>query len=152
MTRVAHGLDEVRALSGSDLGYSDWMEVSQDRINLFADAADDHQWIHVDPSRAADGPFGTTIAHGYLTLSLIIPFYKQLLSIEDTKMGLNYGFDKVRFPAPVKVGSKIRMGAKLAEVVDVAGDGVELRLDCTIEIDGSDKPAVVARVRLRQYA
>jgi acyl dehydratase len=152
MTRIVHGLDDLRALSGTDLGHSDWMEVTQDRIDTFADATDDHQWIHVDPDRAAEGPFGATIAHGYLTLSLIIPLYKQLLSVHDTKMGVNYGLDKVRFPAPVKVGSKIRMAARLDEVVDVAGDGVELRLDCAIEIEGSDKPAVVARVRLRQYA
>lgn len=152
MTRIVHGLDEVRALRGTDLGHSDWMEVTQDRIDAFAEATGDHQWIHVDPVRAADGPFGSTIAHGYLTLSLIIPFYKQLLSIRDTKMGVNYGFDKVRFPSPVKVGAKIRLAATLDDVVDVAGNGVELHLACTIEIDGSDKPAVVARVLLRQYA
>lgn len=152
MTHVAHGLDEVRALTGADLGHSDWLEVTQERIDAFAGATDDRQWIHVDPDKAAGGPFGSTIAHGYLTLSLIIPLYKQLLSIQDTKMGVNYGLDKVRFPSPVKVGSKIRLAAKLDEVVDVAGNGVELRLDCTVEIDGSEKPAVVARVLLRQYA
>lgn len=151
-TTIVHGLDELRALSGTDLGRTDWMPVTQDRVDTFADATDDHQWIHVDPERAKDGAFGGTIAHGYLTLSLVIPMFKQLLSIQGTRMAINYGLDKVRFPSPVRVDSKIRMHAVATEVVDVAGNGVEIRLDCTIEVDGSEKPALVARVLLRNYA
>src|SRR6185437_6372568 len=101
MPRTANGLDELRALAGTDLGYTDWLEITQDRVDTFADATDDHQWIHVDPERAATGPFGGTIAHGYLTLSLIIPLFNQLLEITGTSMSLNYGLDRVRFPSPV---------------------------------------------------
>src|SRR5579859_7853961 len=111
MTTVINGLDELKALAaGTDLGHTDWMEITQDRINRFADATDDHQWIHLDAERAAAGPFGTTIAHGYLTLSLVIPLFHDLLEISGISMGVNYGLDKLRFPSPVKVGSRIRLG------------------------------------------
>jgi acyl dehydratase len=148
---TANGLDEIKALAGKDLGKSAWLEVTQDRVNLFADATDDHQWIHVDTERAADGPFGATIAHGYLTLSLVIPLFHDLLEISGVSMSINYGLDKLRFPSPVKVGSKIRIGGVVAQVDDVPG-GVQLHVDLTVEIDGQDKPALVARGLYRHYA
>jgi len=151
MTITVNGLDEIKALAGTDLGASDWLEISQQRINLFADATGDHQWIHVDPERAKDGPFKTTIAHGYLTLSLIIPLFNDLLTIEGISMGVNYGLDKVRFPAPVPVGSRIRLTGKVDTVDDVRG-GVQLKVLFTVEIEGSDKPACVAEALYRQYA
>ena len=146
------GLAEVKELAGRDLGRSDWLEVTQDRVDTFADATGDHQWIHVDPERAKTGPFGGTIAHGYLTLSLVIPLFTELLEIRGVSMGINYGLDKVRFPNPVRVGSKIRLAATVAEVTDVAGNGVQMLLDFTVEIDGETKPACVARAVYRQYA
>jgi acyl dehydratase len=149
---TAHGLDEIKALAGRDLGHSDWLEITQDRVNAFADATGDHQWIHVDVERAAAGPFGGPIAHGYLTLSLVIPLFTELLEITGTTMSVNYGLEKVRFPSPVRVGSKIRLAAVVAEVTDVAGDGVQMVLDFTVEIDGGAKPACVARPVYRHYA
>ena len=146
------GLDELKALTGRDLGHSSWIEITQERISMFAEATGDHQWIHVDPDRARSGPFGATVAHGYLTLSLVIPLFGELLTIEGTRMGINYGLEKVRFPHPVRVGSKIRLAARVATVEDVAGNGVQLTLDFTVEIDGVAKPACVARVVYRQYA
>ncbi|MGP3964031.1 MaoC family dehydratase [Nonomuraea sp. 3N208] len=152
MTIVANGLDELKALAGQDLGHSGWLEITQERVNTFADATNDHQWIHVDPDKAKDGPFGGTIAHGYLTLALLIPLFNELLDIQGMKMSINYGLDKVRFPSPVKVGSKIRLAGKVAEVEDVPGDGVQMLLDFTVEIDGAAKPACVARAVYRHYA
>ena len=152
MTTIANGLEELKALAGTDLGRSDWLEITQERVNTFADATNDHQWIHVDPERAKDGPFGGTIAHGYLTLSLLIPLFNELLDIQGVKMSINYGLDKVRFPSPVKVGAKIRLAATVAEVADVPGDGVQMLLDFTVEIDGAAKPACVARAVYRHYA
>jgi acyl dehydratase len=152
MTTVANGLTELKALAGQDLGHTGWLEIAQDRVNLFAEATDDHQWIHVDPEKAKDGPFGGTIAHGYLTLALLIPLFNELLDIQGMKMSINYGLDKVRFPSPVKVGGKIRLAAKVAEVEDVPGDGVQMSLDFTVEIDGATKPACVARAVYRHYA
>jgi acyl dehydratase len=149
---TVNGLDEIKALSGKDLGHSDWLEITQDRVNTFADATDDHQWIHVDVAKAADGPFGGTIAHGYLTLSLVIPLFNDLLDIRGTRMSINYGLEKVRFPSPVRVGSRIRLAAKVAEVTAVPGDGVQMLCDFTVEIDGSGKPACVARTVYRHYA
>jgi acyl dehydratase len=145
------GLDELKALAGRDLGHSSWIEITQDRVNMFAEATGDHQWIHVDIDRARTGPFGGTIAHGYLTLALVIPLFGELLSIEGTRMGVNYGLDRVRFPSPVRVGAKIRLAAKVAAVEDVAG-GTQMALDFTVEIDGEGKPACVARAIYRQYA
>ncbi|WAP60270.1 MaoC family dehydratase [Streptomyces sp. S465] len=150
--RTATGLDEIKALAGADLGRTDWLQITQDRVNTFADATDDHQWIHTDPERAATGPFGGTIAHGYLTLSLIIPLFNQLLAIEGTSMSINYGLDKVRFPSPVKVGATIRLHGVVESVDEVRGNGVEMRLAFTVEIEGSDKPACVAQAIYRHYA
>ncbi|CAM5418499.1 MULTISPECIES: MaoC family dehydratase [unclassified Streptomyces] len=151
MTITVNGLDELKKLSGTDLGTSDWIEITQSRINTFADATDDHQWIHVDPARAAEGPFGTPIAHGYLTLSLFIPLFTELLDVQGVTTKVNYGLNKVRFPSPVKVGSRIRLVAKLAEVEEVPG-GVQIAVDGTIEIEGAPKPAAVLQSLSRFYA
>ena len=142
---------ELAGLAGRDLGFSSYREVTQQQVNTFADATDDHQWIHVDPERAAAGPFGAPIAHGYLTLSLAVAFWTELLDVSGVGTKVNYGLDKVRFPAPVKVGSRIRMSAVIASVEEVAG-GYQLTVDQTIEIDGGTKPAVVARGLYRFYA
>jgi len=152
MTTAVHGLEELKALAGADLGHTDWKQVTQDRVNTFADATDDHQWIHVDPERAATGPFGGTIAHGYLTLSLLIPLFGELLEIAGVRMSVNYGLEKVRFPAPVPVGAKIRLKGQVVSVDEVAGDGVQMVVDFAVEIEGSDKPACVARAIYRHYA
>ena len=152
MTQIATGLDELRALAGTDLGASEWFEVTQDRVNLFADATEDHQWIHTDPERAAEGPFGGAIAHGYLTLSLLIPLFNELLEVRGVRMSVNYGLEKVRFPSPVRVRGKIRLLGTVDSVEDVAGDGVHMALSFTIEIDGGTKPACVAKVLYRHYA
>jgi acyl dehydratase len=151
MTITVNGLDELKKLAGSDLGTSEWIEVTQERVNTFADATGDHQWIHVDPEKAAAGPFGAPIAHGYLTLSLFIPLFTGLLDVEGVSTKVNYGLNKVRFPAPVKVGSRIRLAAKLASVEDVPG-GVQIAVDGTIEIDGGGKPAAVLQSLSRFYA
>jgi acyl dehydratase len=147
---TVNGADEIKALAGRDLGASDWLEVTQERINTFADATGDHQWIHVDLDRAAAGPFGAPIAHGYLTLSLVIPLFGRLLTIEGTKMGVNYGLEKVRFPNPVRVGSRVRLAASVVEVTEVTG-GLQMTCDFTVEIEGQSKPACVARTIYRQY-
>jgi len=152
MPRIATGLDELRALAGTDLGHTDWLEITQDRVDTFADATDDHQWIHVDPERAATGPFGGTIAHGYLTLSLIIPLFNQLLEISGVSMSLNYGLERVRFPSPVRVGAKIRLRGTVDSVEPVAGNGVQMQLTFTVEIEGASKPACVAQAVYRHYA
>ena len=152
MTVTVNGLEEIKALAGRDLGPGEWLEITQERVNAFADATDDHQWIHVDPERAKDGPFGTTIAHGYLTLSLIIPLFSRLLEIKGVRMSINYGLDRVRFPSPVKVGSRIRLAGKVVSVEEVAGNGVQMVLAFTVEVEGSDQPACVARAIYRHYA
>lgn len=136
---------------GKDLGFTDWFEITQDRVNVFADAADDHQWIHVDPERAAEGPFGAPIAHGFLTLALLIPLQTSLFDIDGVATKVNYGLDKVRFVSPVKVGSRIRLTATIAELVEVPG-GVQAVIDVVIEIEGGTKPALVARSLQRFYA
>jgi acyl dehydratase len=139
---VLDGIDEVRAAVGRDLGTSDWLEITQARIDQFADATGDHQWIHVDPPRAASGPFGTTIAHGYLTLSLSNALLPEIVEVRGFAMGVNYGTGKVRFPAPVPVGSRIRASVRLVEAVDVAG-GIQTTMAITVEIEGGSKPACV---------
>ena len=149
--RVFNTLDEVAAAVGEELGTSEWLTVDQDRVNKFADATGDHQWIHVDVERAKEGPFGGPIAHGYLTVSLIIPMFVELLAIEDVGMGVNYGLDKLRFPSPVKVGSRIRLHGRVGEVEDVPG-GIQATLDFTVEVEGSEKPACIARAVYRYYA
>jgi acyl dehydratase len=152
MTTTVHGLAELKALAGTDLGAGGWLEVSQDRIDTFADATGDHQWIHVDVERAAAGPFGGTIAHGYLTLALLIPLWTELLRIEGIGMAVNYGLNKVRFPAPVPAGAKVRLAARLGGVEDVAPRTVQAVVDLTLEVQGSDKPAVVAQAVYRYLA
>ena len=152
MTTTAHGLDELKALAGADLGHTGWLEITQDRINAFADATGDHQWIHVDRERAAAGPFGRTIAHGYLTLSLVIPLLNELLDVKGVSMGINYGLNKVRFPAPVPVGAKVRLVAQLGAVEDAGVNAVQAVVDFTIEVEGGDKPACVAQGVYRYYA
>lgn len=141
-------IDGLTGLVGSELGVSDWLEISQARVNLFADATDDHQWIHVDPARAAAGPFGGPIAHGYLTLSLLVPLFGQVLTVSDAGLGVNYGLNKARFPAPVPVGSKIRLRATLAAADPVPG-GVQVSVDCLVEIEGGSKPACAAQAVYR---
>lgn len=148
-TTVAY--DDLPSLVGADLGYTDWMEISQERVNTFAEAASDHQWIHTDPERAKDGPFGAAIAHGFLTLSLLIPLWTELLEVEGVGTKVNYGLDKVRFVSPVPVGARIRMTATIVEVTEVPG-GYQLTVDVTIETEGGGKPAVVARSLQRFYA
>jgi len=133
---------DLKAHAGEHLGQSDWHEITQDQVNRFADATLDHQWIHVDPERAKDGPFGTTIAHGYLTLALTNLLLPQLLQVPGATMGINYGTDRVRFPAPVPVGSRVRMSSEIVDVTDIPG-GVQVITRNTVEIDGSDKPACV---------
>ncbi|MFI9428542.1 MaoC family dehydratase [Streptomyces achromogenes] len=152
MPTTAHGLDELKSLAGTDLGRTDWREITQDRVNTFADATDDHQWIHTDPERAKAGPFGGPIAHGYLTLSLIIPLFNELLEIDGIAMSVNYGLEKVRFPSPVPVGAKIRLHGVVDSVENVKGDGVQMRLTFTVEAEGSAKPACVAQAVYRHYA
>lgn len=152
MTTTANGLDELTALAGADLGHTGWMDITQQRVNMFADATDDHQWIHVDAARAAAGPFGGTIAHGYLTLALVIPLFGELLAVTGISMGINCGLNKVRFITPVPVGSKIRLAARIASATP-AGDGaVQLTADFTVELDGAAKPACVAQAIYRYYA
>jgi acyl dehydratase len=143
-------VDELRGAVGEQLGYTDWVEIEQKRIDLFAEATGDHQWIHVDPEKAATGPFGTTIAHGYLTLSLLPLFGPQLISVEGVKMGVNYGTNKVRFPAPVPVGSRLRATGTITAVDDVPG-GVQVSLAFTVEREGGDKPVCVAESVSRYY-
>lgn len=150
MAITASGAEGLRALVGQHLGYSDWLEITQERVNRFADATGDHQWIHLDPKRAASGPFGGPIAHGYLTLSLLPTFLPQILDIRGFSMGVNYGCNKVRFPSPVPVGARLRCGATLGAVADVPG-GVQLTVSLTFETEGSEKPACVAEVLLRSY-
>ncbi|MFI0713793.1 MaoC family dehydratase [Streptomyces inhibens] len=148
--RVFGSLDELRAAVGEELGTSDWLEIDQKRIDLFADATGDHQWIHVDQEKAGAGPFGTTIAHGYLTLSLLPALVPQLMRVDNVKMGINYGTNKVRFPATVPVGSRVRATARIAEVAEVSG-GVQLATVVTIEREGGDKPVCVAETVSRFY-
>lgn len=148
---IVDTIDDLRPLVGHELGASEWLEIDQPRIDTFADATDDHQWIHVDPQRAKDGPFGTTIAHGYLTLSLLIPMWTQILDIRQVSSKVNYGLGKVRFPAPVPVGSKIRANATLAALEDIPG-GAQLTVDAVVEREGGDKPVCVAQLILRFYA
>ncbi|PRY14459.1 acyl dehydratase [Kineococcus rhizosphaerae] len=144
-------LDELAGLVGTDIGPSDWMDVDQGRIDRFAAATDDHQWIHTDPDRAKDGPFGTTIAHGFLTLSLFIPLWTSVFDVEGVTTKVNYGLDRVRFTAPVPAGSRVRLVGTLKEVTEVKG-GVQLAVSGTIEVEGQERPAVVVDFLARFYA
>ena len=150
MATVFENPDALKDAVGTHLGYTDWMVVDQDRINRFADATGDHQWIHVDVDQAKAGPFGGTIAHGYLTLSLIPALLPQVLVPTGFKMGVNYGCNKVRFMAPVPVGSKLRLGVKVLGVDEIAG-GSQMTLEATLEVEGAAKPSCVAEVIYRQY-
>ena len=142
---------EIKSFVGKEIGVSDWHTVSQHDVNTFADVTHDHQWIHIDAERARkESPYKTTIAHGYFTLSLIPHLMAQVWKVNGVKMGVNYGLNKLRFPAPVPVGSKVRARAKLANVEDVKG-GVQVTTEVTIEVDGNDKPAAVAETLSRYY-
>ncbi|MGY1752186.1 MaoC family dehydratase [Blastococcus sp. SYSU D01042] len=144
-------MSELPGLVGKELGTSEWYEVTQEHVNLFADATGDHQWIHVDPERATkESPFGGPIAHGYLTLSLLVPLFGGVLRVTDTVMGVNYGLNKVRFPSPVPVGSKVRLTATLTGIEDIAG-GKQLTFSCVIEREGGDKPVCIAEPVYRYY-
>ncbi|MBM6405888.1 MaoC family dehydratase [Phycicoccus sp. CSK15P-2] len=143
--RTFTGVEELQAAAGTHLGHSPWHTVTQEQVDTFADATGDHQWIHVDPERAKDGPFGGTIAHGYLTLSLVPMLVWQVYTVEGIRMGVNYGSDKVRYPAPVPVGSQVRAGVELLSV-EPGGGGFQVRTKVTVEIDGGAKPACVAEV------
>ncbi len=142
MPTIFNTPDELKAAVGKHLGFSDWIEITQERINRFADATGDHQWIHVDPERAKAGPFGTCIAHGYLTLSLASLFLPQVMEVRGVSMGINYGTEKVRFPAPVPVGSRLRGGGEVVKVEDVKG-GVQATVRVSVEIEGNERPACV---------
>ena len=142
------GLDEFIAAEGTQLGPTQWLEITQDRVNLFADATDDHQWIHVDPDRAAGGPFGGTVAHGLLTLSLLPQFTHQLYSVDNVAMAINYGYNKVRFITPVRVGARLRARAEISSVTRL-DSAVQATLTTTVEVDGSEKPAAVAESIVR---
>jgi acyl dehydratase len=148
---VLDDLDAVRAAAGRHLGHSDWLLVTQDRVDLFAEATGDDQWIHVDPERAAAGPFGAPIAHGYLTLALTNYFLPQIVEVRGLSMGINYGVDKVRFPAPVRVGSRIRAGAEITAVAEIPG-GIQASVRITVEIEGEPKPACVVESLSRYLA
>jgi acyl dehydratase len=149
--RTFTSVDELRGAAGTDLGYSDWITIDQHKIDLFAEATGDHQWIHVDPERAADGPFKTTIAHGYLTLSLLPVIGGSLMRVEGVRMAVNYGLNKVRFPSPVPVGSRIRGHIVLVNIEEVTG-GVAVTARVTIEREGGDKPVCVVESVARYYA
>jgi len=149
---IIKGLDGVKARAGKELGASDWLDISQQRVDRFADATLDHQWIHVDPERAkAESPFGGTIAHGYLTLSLLPFLLEQIVEVRGVRMTINYGLNRLRYPSPVPVGSRVRLGMRMAGVEEIRG-GVQCQLDCTVEVEGGDKPALVAEVLFRFYA
>jgi acyl dehydratase len=140
---VTIALHELPSLAGTEIGTSDWLDISQERIDRFADATGDHQWIHVDPERAADGPFGGTIAHGFLTLSLFIPLWSSLLEVTGATTFVNYGLDKVRFTSPVRAGSRVRLTASLTAVDEVPPSGYQLQVAGVIAIEGQERPAVV---------
>lgn len=142
---------DLESLVGQNIGSTEWMTITQERVNQFAEATDDPQWIHVDPERAKTGPYGTTIAHGYLTLSLIVPMFTDLLECTDVSAKVNYGLNKVRFPAPVPVGSKIRLTVSIVDVQQTKDGGKEITWDGTVEIDGSGRPALVAQPVFRFY-
>ncbi len=140
----------LRESAGTHLGHTDWQEMTQERVNMFADATDDHQFIHVDVERAKGTPFGGTVAHGFLTLALMAPLTQQLMKVTDAKMGVNYGLDRVRFPAPLRVGAQFRGGGEIVEVTEITG-GLQVKLRGTIEAQGSDKPVCVADCLVRLY-
>ena len=151
MTMTIDHPKDLLTMVGDNLGSSEWLDVTQEMINLFADATGDHQWIHVDVERAKDGPFGGPIAHGYLTLSLLIPLWSKVLVIDNLGMAVNYGLNKVRFPSPVPAGSRIRVHATLAEAEEVDGGGVQATIATVMELEGVEKPACIAQMVHRYY-
>jgi acyl dehydratase len=150
MTRALQAT-ELKDLVGQDIGTSSWVTIEQDRIDKFAEATGDHQWIHVDPERAKDGPFGSTIAHGYLTLSLIPALGWEVYTIEGARLSVNYGLNKLRFITPVKVGSRVRAHLTLAAVDEVSGDALQVATTVVMELEGAEKPAAVAETLARIY-
>ena len=148
--RIINGVEGLKSAVGEHLGYSEYMEITQERVNQFAEATGDHQWIHVDVERAKSGPFGGPIAHGYLTLSLGPALYPTVVRIEGFSMGVNYGANKVRFPSPVPVGARLRLGVKLLQVEEIAG-GVQTTMEFTFECEGAPKPSCVAEIIFRSY-
>jgi acyl dehydratase len=144
-------LPELAACVGQEVAVSDWITITQQQVNLFAEATGDHQWIHVDPEKAAAGPFGGTIAHGYLTLSLLPRFFESAMDIIDCRMGVNYGLNKVRFMAPVPVGSRLRARMKLLSAQPIEGSGLQMAWDVTVEREGAAKPVCVAEALVRRY-
>jgi acyl dehydratase len=151
MKKTFEHLTDLQSLVGEPLGSSDWITVEQARIDRFAEATGDHQWIHIDPARAAQGPFGSTIAHGFLTLSLLPAFFETAFDVADSHMGVNYGLNRVRFTAPVPVGSRLRAHFRLLSYEAIAG-GAQLTVEASIERDGSPKPVCVAESLTRRYA
>ena len=149
--RVFTTFEEIEAAAGEEIGTTDWVEITQEQVNLFADATGDHQWIHVDPERAKAGPFGTTIGHGFLTLSLVPVLAGEVYRVEGVRMGINYGLDKVRFPAPLPVGSRVRAGVELVSADPSPDGGTQVKCKITIEREGGDKPVCVAETLSRFY-
>ncbi len=144
-------LNDLTALVGAEIGVSDWMEITQERVDAFAEATNDHQFIHVNPELASQTPFGGTIAHGYLTLALVVPLAAEVeMPVGNPMMGINYGSDRIRFPAPVPVGSRVRARVAIAGVTEVAG-GIQVNRTVTMEIEGQEKPAMVAETLVRLY-
>ena len=151
MPTVFESPSELKDAAGQHLGHSDWLEIDQARIDKFADATGDHQWIHVDPERAAEGPFGACIAHGYLTQSLVNYFLPQIIEVRGISMGVNVGADKLRFPAPVPVGSRVRGAGELVSVEETKDGGVQTKVRVTVEIEGSERPGCVIETLSRYY-
>ncbi|WAJ45533.1 MaoC family dehydratase [Mycobacterium sp. Aquia_216] len=147
--RTFESVSDLAAATGETIGQSDWVTITQEEVNLFADATGDHQWIHVDPERAKDGPFGKTIAHGFMTLSLLPRLQHDMYTVKGIKLAINYGLNKVRFPSPVPVGSKVRATTSLVGVEDLGNGTVQGTMSTTIEVDGSPKPACVAESIIR---
>ena len=148
--RIFTSVEDIKSAVGTHIATSDWLTIDQKQIDTFAEATGDHQWIHVDPEKAKDGPFGTTIAHGFLTLSLNPVLCQTAYRVDNVKMGVNYGLNKLRFTSPVPVGSRVRGSYELVEVTDVAG-GIQLTVKATIELEGSERPAAVAETLVRYY-
>ena len=144
--------EQLRSLGETDLGTSDWLTIGQERVNQFADATEDHQWIHVDPARASEGPYGTTVAHGYLTLSLVPRMLEDLLVITDKARGTNYGLDRARFTSPVPVGSQVQMSGRILEVSSRTDGGLQYKVGVAMQVRGQDRPALVAEVIYLVYA
>ena len=150
--RNIEDIEELKTMVGQEIGISDWIKLTQERVNTFAEATGDHQWIHVDPERAKkESPYGGPIAHGYLTMSLAPYFLQQIMEIKKKRMGVNYGLNKVRFPAPVPVGGKLRMKAEVAEIEDIKG-GVQIVIKMTFEVEGQEKPCCIAEAIYRYYS